>query len=54
MGLSSGVKAKTSGIQSCDKGLGLAGYAEWKSEMSSEVFFSSDMNIQEVSSLVPL
>src|SRR5882724_7481207 len=39
--------------QRFDRGPDLAGYAEWKSAMSSEACPSSEVRIQEVSSLVP-
>ena len=35
-------------------GLGLDGYAAWKSEMTLGAFLSSEARTQEVSSLVPL
>jgi len=37
-------------IQKLERGPDLAGYAEWKSVMSSEACLSSEASIQEVSS----
>jgi len=48
-------KRKNTGfLQGLDRGPGWAGYAEWKSETSSEVCLSLDARIQDVSSSVPL